>query len=200
MTPHVRLATATDLDRAADTLALAQVDYAWAVWAFPYPDRFDRMRRSFSLDLQLGLEWNSVWVTDDVASVAIWAPPVRPRSDPSLLADVQAAQAELIDVERMRTSHLQTQPFHPPEPCWYLGTVGTLPDRRGEGLASALLRPVLDECDQTSRIACLETSSDDNVRLYQRLGFEEIVRLHTEDVARLPLIVMERLPRPGVAV
>ncbi len=201
--PGVRIATADDLDAAAETLALAQVDYAWAMWAFPYRDRLDRMRRSFALDLQLGMAWGTVWVTDDVASVAIWTPPIRPPHDPGsagLIADVQAAQESLIDVERMTASHLQTQPYHPHEPCWYLGTVGTRPGRRGAGLASALLRPVLDECDRTSTLACLETSNDDNVRLYQRLGFAEVVRLHTADDTRLPLIVMDRLPRrvPGV--
>jgi ribosomal protein S18 acetylase RimI-like enzyme len=192
--PRVRRAIAADLATAADTLALAQVDYAWATWAFPSADRLDRMRRSFALDLELGAAWDAVWVSDDVSSVAIWSPPVRPPMDAARIAEVQAAQAELIDVDRMRRSALQTQPYHPSEPYWYLGTVGTLPDRRGEGLASAVLQPVLEACDRTSIVACLETSSDDNVRLYRRLGFEVIVRLHTDDDTRLPLIVMERLP------
>lgn len=193
--PNVRRATNADLATAAETLALAQVDYAWAVWAFPFPDRLQRMRRSFLLDVQLGMEWNSVWVTDDVASVAIWSPPVRSAIDATTIAEVQAAQAALVDVERVTAAHIQTQPYHPDEPCWYLGTMGTLPDRRGAGLASALMRPVLDECDRASVLACLETSSDDNVRFYERLGFVEVVRLHTSDEVQLPLIVMERLPR-----
>jgi|JI7StandDraft_1071085.scaffolds.fasta_scaffold46156_4 GNAT superfamily N-acetyltransferase len=199
---HVRLATVADLEAAADTLALAQVDYAWAEWAFPYPDRLDRLRRSFALDLQLGLAWNSLWVTDDVAAVALWVPPAdrRPPDDATLVAEVQVAQNGLIDVERMRVSHELTHPFQPLVPNWYLGTVGTRPDRRGEGLASALLRPVLDECDRTGTLAWLETSSDDNVRLYERLGFVEVVRLHTPDEVGLPLIVMERPPLVAEAV
>jgi GNAT superfamily N-acetyltransferase len=199
---HVRLATADDLDAAADTLALAQVDYAWAEWAFPYPDRLDRMRRSFALDLQLGMAWQAVWVTDDIASVAIWVPPADRRgpADAAFVAEIQAAQNGLIDVERMRVSHELTHPFQPLVPSWYLGTVGTRPDRRGEGLASALLRPVLDECDRTGTLAWLETSSDDNVRLYERLGFVEVVRLHTPDEVGLPLIVMERPPLVAEAV
>ena len=199
---HVRLATVADLEAAADTLALAQVDYAWAEWAFPYPDRLDRLRRSFALDVQLGFAWNSLWVTDDVAAVALWVPPADRRgpADATLVAEVQAAQAGLIDVERMRVSHELTHPFQPLVPSWYLGTVGTRPDRRGEGLAAALLRPILDECDRTGTLAWLETSSDDNVRLYERLGFVEVVRLLTPDEVRLPLIVMERQPVAATAV
>ena len=63
-----------------------------------------------------------------------------------------------------------------------------------------LLRPILDECDRTGTLAWLETSSDDNVRLYERLGFVEVVRLHTPDETRLPLIVMERRPHEDGAV
>jgi GNAT superfamily N-acetyltransferase len=123
----------------------------------------------------------------------------RQPADAALVADVQAAQGALIDVERMRVSHELTHPFQPLLPSWYLGTVGTRPDRRGEGLASALLRPILDECDRTGTLAWLETSSDDNVRLYERLGFVDVVRLHTPDEVGLPLIVMERQPDAAAA-
>ena len=81
-----------------------------------------------------------------------------------------------------------------PRPYWYLGTVGTLPERRGRGLATDVLRPVLDRCDTDRSMACLETSSDANVRLYARLGFDVVFRT-TSDDGVLPLIVMTREPR-----
>ena len=62
------------------------------------------------------------------------------------------------------------------------------------------MQPTLDECDRTCTLAWLETSSDDNVRLYQRLVFVEVLRLHTPDEVGLPLIVMERPPLVAEAV
>lgn len=44
----------------------------------------------------------------------------------------------------------------PIEPDWHVATMGTLPARQGQGLGSAVLRPVVERCDDTSLIAGLE--------------------------------------------
>lgn len=56
-------------------------------------------------------------------------------------------------------------------PHWYLATVGTRPDRRGEGLASRVIRAGLAACDQGGLPAAVETSNEANCRLYEHLGF-----------------------------
>jgi GNAT superfamily N-acetyltransferase len=59
------------------------------------------------------------------------------------------------------------------DPHWYLGVLATHPARQGEGLASAVLAPVLDEADRTGIACCLETSKDANRRFYSRRGFTQ---------------------------
>ena len=81
----------------------------------------------------------------------------------------------------------------PGAPNWYLGTVGTHPDHRRRGLAAAVVEPVLTRCDADGTVAFLETSSDDNVRGYRRLGFEVVFETVTSDGV-LPLYVMHRTP------
>lgn len=208
--PGVRLAGDNDVPSLARTLALAHDDYAWAMWAFPTADRFELLVDLFRLDLQIGVRLRSVWACAD-ACVAIWSPPTTAYDGASGSASADAAtlefiaaahdqQALLIDqrigarADRLASADALTRPHHPPQPYWYLGTIGTRPDARGRGLATTVLQPALDRCDDDRTPACLETSSDANVRLYARLGFEPVCTT-TSDDGQLPLIVMVRTPR-----
>jgi GNAT superfamily N-acetyltransferase len=53
----------------------------------------------------------------------------------------------------------------------YLGVLATHPARQGEGLATAVLTPILDEADRLGIACCLETSTMKNRRFYERRGF-----------------------------
>lgn len=58
-----------------------------------------------------------------------------------------------------------------PGPHWYLYGIGVVPERRGRGLGTALLRPVLELADG-DRLPCyLETANPATLPLYERLGF-----------------------------
>ena len=72
--------------------------------------------------------------------------------------------------------------------------LGTEPSRQGEGLGSAVMQPVLEECDRLEIPAYLETGTERNVAFYTRHGF------HVSDEFRLPkgppIWLMWRDPRP----
>ena len=61
---------------------------------------------------------------------------------------------------------------HPVEEHYYLPFVGVEPEWQGRGLGVALMRPVLDRCDQEKVPAYLEASSPRNRALYERHGFD----------------------------
>jgi GNAT superfamily N-acetyltransferase len=62
---------------------------------------------------------------------------------------------------------------HPPDPPhWYLAILGTEPAAQGQGLGSAMLGPVLEECDRDGVAAYLESSKDRNLAFYGRHGFQ----------------------------
>jgi ribosomal protein S18 acetylase RimI-like enzyme len=203
MPAGVRLADDAEVPALARTLALAHHDYPWAVWAFPHADRFELLVKLFTLDAQIAVRIETAWVVDDGDCVAIWSPPSTVSIDGSTREFVAAAheeQSAIIDglisggAARLAAADALTRPHHPSVPYWYLGTVGTRPDRRGRGLATSVLQPVLDRCDAQRTVACLETSSDDNVRLYERLGFASAFATASDDAA-VRLIVMVRQPR-----
>jgi ribosomal protein S18 acetylase RimI-like enzyme len=63
---------------------------------------------------------------------------------------------------------------HIREPHFYIPYIGVAPGAQGRGLGTALLRPTLDRCDHERLPAYLEATSERNVALYERLGFQHL--------------------------
>ena len=55
---------------------------------------------------------------------------------------------------------------------WYLFNLSIRKDAQGKGLASKLMRPMLQFCDNERMVAYLETNKEANVGLYRHYGFE----------------------------
>ena len=55
---------------------------------------------------------------------------------------------------------------------WYLFNLSVKKDAQGKGIASKLLRPMLEFCDDEKMVAYLETNKESNVGLYKHYGFE----------------------------
>jgi GNAT superfamily N-acetyltransferase len=141
-----------------------------------------------------------VYFLGDSFGVACWLPPSR--STPTFWRQVQAGMLALPwhfglggfkkltaydDVAR-RLHH-----DHAPMPHWYLAAIGVEPERQGQGIGSALMRPMLERADREGIHCWLDTHQDENVRLYQRHGFEVSERAV---VPRHPIPVYGMLRRP----
>ena len=55
---------------------------------------------------------------------------------------------------------------------WYLYNLSIKKDAQGKGLASKLMRPMLQFCDDERMVAYLETNKEANVGLYRHYGFD----------------------------
>ena len=55
---------------------------------------------------------------------------------------------------------------------WYLFNLSIKKDAQGKGIASKLMRPMLQFCDDERMVAYLETNKESNVSLYRHYGFE----------------------------
>ena len=55
---------------------------------------------------------------------------------------------------------------------WYLYNLSIKKDAQGKGLASRLMRPMLQFCDDERMVAYLETNKEANVGLYRHYGFD----------------------------
>ena len=55
---------------------------------------------------------------------------------------------------------------------WYLYNLSILPEAQGKGIATKLLRPMLDFCDRENTVCYLETNKESNVALYKHFEFQ----------------------------
>ena len=55
---------------------------------------------------------------------------------------------------------------------WYLYNLSIKKDAQGKGIASKLMKPMLNFCDNEKMVAYLETNKESNVHLYQHYDFQ----------------------------
>jgi ribosomal protein S18 acetylase RimI-like enzyme len=65
--------------------------------------------------------------------------------------------------------------FHPTEPHWHLAFLAVHPDHQGKGLGSALMRRTHDELDRAGVPQYLEATNQNNIRLYRRHGYTDMI-------------------------
>lgn len=183
---RVRLATRRDIPHLAATLARAfGHDPFYSFVVGDAPERNQRMRDGWSGLLERSSNRLShTYTTDDHAGVAIWYPPGYAgagfvdslRLFPALTRLV-GGWRRLRNIARAIAALEERRAQHAPKPHFYLSALGVEPERQGEGIGTALLRPVLHEADAGRVDAYLETATARNVLLYERVGFDVVEEL-----------------------
>ena len=174
----VRRARPEEHEGLATTLAAAFADDPGWSFVLPFADRERRQRAFFESELaHLAPDRRDVWVAGDGAAAAVWAPPGLWRAPFGTVIRQTPAMAGVFG-RRLALGLrylLRAEHKHPRKPeHWYLQYLGTEPSSQGQGLGSALLRPVLALCDRDRIGAYLESSSERNRALYERHGFEVV--------------------------
>ncbi len=179
---QVRRAGLEDARPLASVLARAFEDDPVAVYLFTHSRTRERaLRRFFGIQLAHGyLPAGEVWTTEDLAGAALWAPPSKARPTPRDLVQMLPVLPYLAGRRMLRAVSMiaRMEALRPSEEHWYLATLGTEPQRQGQGVGSALLRRVLSRCDEEGMPAYLESSKERNVPFYRRHGFEVMSELH----------------------
>ncbi|MFD9883462.1 GNAT family N-acetyltransferase [Streptomyces alboflavus] len=181
-TPVVRPATERDVPGAVRTLARAFADYAFTRHVVAADGHEERVRRFQELFLtRVGLRYGRTWVTDDARAVAVWT---TPEQDPSPgFTEVGPLIEELAGdrASAFAAAQRALDPHRPREPVWFLATVGVAPDAQGQGLGGVVVGAGLEAADRAGHPAFLETSSERNVRFYERLGFTVTAEVELPD-------------------
>jgi GNAT superfamily N-acetyltransferase len=187
-TTSVREANVGELAQVSATLADAFATEPLTQWLIPGQRRRNaRLRRLFASELaHYGFTAGRVLTTDDFRGVSLELPS-------GAYATTALPLSALIDLVRVfgarlpRASRTQRllEHHHPQESHYYLRYVGVASRFQGQGVATALLRPTLERCDQEGRPAYIEASSERSAALYQRLGFAHCGELRIPDGPRI---------------
>jgi GNAT superfamily N-acetyltransferase len=150
-------------------------------WAYILGEEYERLAAHFVAALfEIRVASQNVWVTDDLAAAVMWDSPGKSESAAghaeSVWARYQAVAGEDA-FERLTLYHEAVAAVSPAEPHWYLGVLATHPRRQCEGLATAVLTPILNEADRLGLACGLETSTSDNRRFYERRGFTQATEI-----------------------
>jgi GNAT superfamily N-acetyltransferase len=147
----VRRARTSELRQLAALLAAAFYDDpVWGPYFFPdQRRRLEGLTRFFAGELRQFMPHEQVWTIEDLAGVTVWAPPghwqVPPRE--LLRRAPSIARAFGRGLPRVLRATTMVEKQHPGDPHYYLPYIGVAPARQGNGLGTALLRPVLEACD-----------------------------------------------------
>lgn len=204
MTDVVEL-SGDDIPAAGRVLARALFDDALARHMYPEDD--DRRRHTpwhFSALARYGKLFGRVLTTPgEPKGVAIWFPPGEADMTETRLeaAGLDASPAMLGEAafSRFATAMAQIEPFRERDmtgPHWYLALLGVDPGHAGQGIGSALLKPVLRRADSDGLPCYLETAEERNVGFYRKHGFETL-RSGTVSGIGIPYWTMSRPPGRG---
>ena len=118
----------------------------------------------FDLRVDLG----TIWLVERGASLAMWSPPA-PGGHTGVLGalDVPARTAE-----RLAEYDHAVESLLPTSEHWYLGVLATHPASAGKGWGRVAMARGLASASKDGLPAYLETASDVNVGIYQRVGWK----------------------------
>ena len=167
----VRSATPGDRERVLASLVAAFGRDPVVRWLFLDDDSYPRFAAAFFghlFDKRVGL--GSIWTIEDGMSTAMWDPPSGSPDDGG--TDGLAEQLPADAHDRLRAYDEAVHALLPASPFWYLGVLGTHPDRAGRGWGRAVMRAGLDAAAADGLPAFLETSNPVNVGIYERAGWQ----------------------------
>jgi len=118
-------------------------------------------------------EQNSAYHIQNYVGAALWLPPnVHP--DEEGLTKLFQDSFDGTQLDEIFSLFEQMDNFHPDEPCWHLAFIAVDPAQQNKGYGLALMEHTLEAVDNDKKLACLESTNEANLSLYQRHGFELI--------------------------
>ncbi len=115
-----------------------------------------------------------IYITDDDLGVAIWKTNKKEKfsfgqlkRDVSFLINM-GIKCVIRNLKSLRDTNKH---FPNDRDYYYLCMIGVHPQAQGNGLASKLMKPVIDMCNKLQTPIFLETGNEKNVEIYKKKGF-----------------------------
>ena len=168
--PEITVAVPGDRGRVIESLVAAFVTDPVLRHLFPDDATYPRHAAAFFgrlFDRRVGR--GTIWTIERGASVAMWDAPGADGGPP--VDDDLADQLPADALARVAAYDAAVHAALPGGPFWYLGVLGTHPDRAGRRWGHALMATGLRRAAADGLPAVLETSNPGNVEVYRRAGW-----------------------------
>lgn len=178
---QTKLLTISDVGQAAEVISQAFIDDP--LISFMLPCRGTRVKtlyKFFRAYGEVNIKNNRGYgFGDPLQGVAYWKNP----NQDNLSISVKSLTLFLpllltlypIGYFRAKTILQKIDEFHKKyadEPHYYLDNIGVLPNARGKGISSKLIRPILEMADSQKITTYTDTVTRSNVALYEHFGFQ----------------------------
>ena len=168
-----------DLDRLAETAADAYQDYPLHNWFTK--GKYDKVASQLLMEISLKTMTEDAVIyadSEELNGFAVWLPlgftgsktlpflacgglKLILHSGLGMIVRLLTYENYAMNLKKEFTDHYD----------WYLFNLSIKKDAQGKGLASKLMRPMLQFCDEEKMVAYLETNKETNVGLYRHYGF-----------------------------
>ena len=169
-----------DLDRLAEAAADAYQDYPLHNWFTNGKYDAEASKLIMQISLKTMTEDAVIYAdSEELNGFAVWLPfgftgsktlpfllngglSLILHSGPGIIGRLLRYETYAMELKKEFTDHFD----------WYLYNLSIKKEAQGKGLASKLMRPMLQFCDDEKMVAYLETNKEANVSLYRHYGFE----------------------------
>ena len=169
-----------ELDRLAEVAADAYRDYPLHNWFMGGRYDVGTSRRIMQISLKTMTEDAVIYAdSEEINGFAVWLPfgftgsKALPfllngglslifHSGPGIIGRLLTYETYAMNLKKKFTDNYD----------WYLYNLSIKKEAQGKGIASRLMRPMLEFCDDERMVAYLETNKEANVGLYRHYGFE----------------------------
>ncbi|MGQ0826952.1 MAG: GNAT family N-acetyltransferase [Bacteroidota bacterium] len=137
-------------------------------------NRKKRIRKLMEYSFDLCYLFGDVYLSDDKKACALTMLPDKKKTTlKTVMLDAKLA-VSCVGLSRVgkilkRDSKIKSQ--YPKDPIYYLWFIGVNTNEQGKGIGSALLKQLIKESDALKRPIYLETSVPENIRFYNKHGF-----------------------------
>jgi len=201
--PEHRQLTLSEVEQAAQVIAQAFVDDPLTSFMLPFKrGRLQTLLKFFRLYGEVNIKnGRGFGAGEPLQGVAFWKFPAQASLSVSVkslgkflpvlftMYPIGYFRAKKI-LERIESLHTK----YANEPHFYLDNLGVLASARRQGLASRLIRPLLQMADSQRVIACTDTVTEANVPLYEHFGFECVEHSLVASTG-ITVYALRRMPR-----
>lgn len=176
----VKLINPKDISKALDSVALAFEDYPMFNYLIGKPSKADSIKQIIlSSILASNNDYIGLSVGDNYKAVAIFIKP-NYKGSPALpflfkgglKVIFKHSLSIIFRLSNYENNAMKIKEKYSDNDCWYLFSLTVHPDYQHKGLASKVMKPMLDFFDMTGQSCYLETNKDCNVPMYEHLGFK----------------------------